>query len=206
MASENLQAHTFGWIGTGKMGYPMAERLIGAGVDVSVYNRTKAKAEPLGIALVDTPADLADRDIVYTIVTDDAAFRETVTGANGVFSRDSKPKILIDSSTVSPDVSEEIRAAANAQGVQFLAAPISGNGRAVAAGKASLGVSGPRDAYDTVNLRIGLEGERWSVTVWGRNITDEEYLEEIIPAIEFGGSFIHPARLATYGADFSLRF
>ena len=150
MASENLKTHTFGWIGTGKMGFPMAARLIGAGVDVTVYNRTKAKAEPLGVTVVDTPADLADRDIVYTIVTDDTAFRETVIGPNGVLSRDSKPKILIDSSTVSPEVSEEIRAAANAQGVQFLAAPISGNGRAVAAGKASLGVSGPRDAYDTV--------------------------------------------------------
>jgi len=63
-----------------------------------------------------------------------------------------------------------------------------------------------RDAYDTVNLRIGLEAERWSATIWGRNITDEEYLEEVIPAAEFGGSFIHPARLATYGADFSFRF
>ena len=63
-----------------------------------------------------------------------------------------------------------------------------------------------RDAYETVNLRIGLEGERWSATVWGRNITDEEYLEEVIPAAEFGGSFIHPARTATYGADFSFRF
>jgi len=63
-----------------------------------------------------------------------------------------------------------------------------------------------RDAYDTVNLRLGLEGEKWSATIWGRNITDEDYLEEIIPSIEFGGSFIHPARTATYGADFSLRF
>ena len=150
MASENLKTHTFGWIGTGKMGYPMAARLIGAGVDVTVYNRTKAKAEPLGVTVVDTPAKLADRDIVYTIVTDDTAFRETVIGPNGVLSRDSKPKILIDSSTVSPEVSEEVRAAANAQGVQFLAAPISGNGNAVKAGKASLGVSGPRDAYDIV--------------------------------------------------------
>jgi 3-hydroxyisobutyrate dehydrogenase-like beta-hydroxyacid dehydrogenase len=150
MASKNLKAHTFGWIGTGKMGYPMAARLISAGVDVTVYNRTRAKAEPLGVAVVDTPAELADRDIVYTIVTDDTAFRETVVGPNGVLSCDSKPKILIDSSTVSPDVSEEVRAAANAMSVQFLATPISGNGRAVAAGKASLGVSGPRDAYDTV--------------------------------------------------------
>jgi iron complex outermembrane receptor protein len=63
-----------------------------------------------------------------------------------------------------------------------------------------------RDAYDTLNLRIGFEAERWSATVWGRNITDEEYLEEIIPAAEFGGSFIHPAATATYGADFSFRF
>jgi len=63
-----------------------------------------------------------------------------------------------------------------------------------------------RDAYDTVNLRIGIEGERWSATAWGRNITDEEYLEEVIPAAEFGGSFIHPAATATYGADFSFRF
>ena len=63
-----------------------------------------------------------------------------------------------------------------------------------------------RDAYSTLNVRAGLEGERWSATVWGRNITDEEYLEEVIPAAEFGGSFIHPARLATYGAEVSVRF
>jgi iron complex outermembrane receptor protein len=63
-----------------------------------------------------------------------------------------------------------------------------------------------RDAYDTVNLRIGIEGERWSATAWGRNITDEEYLEEVIPAPEFGGSFIHPAATATYGADVTIRF
>ena len=63
-----------------------------------------------------------------------------------------------------------------------------------------------RDAYDTVNVRLGIEGDRFSATVWGRNITDEKYLEEIIPAAEFGGSFIHPATTATYGADFSFRF
>jgi iron complex outermembrane receptor protein len=63
-----------------------------------------------------------------------------------------------------------------------------------------------RDAYDTLDIRIGLEGERWSATAWGRNITDEEYLAEVIPAAEFGGSFIHPAALATYGVDFSYRF
>lgn len=63
-----------------------------------------------------------------------------------------------------------------------------------------------RDSFDTVNLRIGLEGENWSATAWGRNITDEKYLEEVIPAPEFGGSFIHPAATATYGAEFTYRF
>ncbi len=150
MASANLKSHTFGWIGTGKMGYPMAARLIGAGVDVTVYNRTKAKAEPLGVTVVDTPADLADRDIVYTIVTDDTALREMVIGPNGVLSGDTSPQILLDSSTVSPETSDEIRAAANAKGTQFLAVPITGNGHAVKAGKSTLGVSGPRDAYDLV--------------------------------------------------------
>jgi iron complex outermembrane receptor protein len=63
-----------------------------------------------------------------------------------------------------------------------------------------------RDAFNTVNLRVGLEGDRWTAMVWGRNITDEKYLEEVIPAPEFGGSFIHPARTATYGADVTFRF
>lgn len=63
-----------------------------------------------------------------------------------------------------------------------------------------------RDAYETINLRIGIEGERWSATAWGKNIGDEEYLEEIIPSVEFGGSFIHPAATATYGVDFKYNF
>ncbi len=63
-----------------------------------------------------------------------------------------------------------------------------------------------RDDYGTLNLRVGIEAENWSVAVWGRNITDEEYLEEIIPAPEFGGSFNHQAAADAYGAEFSYRF
>lgn len=63
-----------------------------------------------------------------------------------------------------------------------------------------------RDAYDTLNLRVGIEGERWRATAWGRNITDEEYLEEVIPAPEFGGSFLHQAAGDAYGVDFEYRF
>ena len=63
-----------------------------------------------------------------------------------------------------------------------------------------------RDAYDTLNLRLTLSGEHWDVAVWGRNIGDEQYLEEVIPAPEFGGSFIHQAPRDAYGAEFTYRF
>ena len=63
-----------------------------------------------------------------------------------------------------------------------------------------------RDAYDTLNLRIGIEGEKWSVTAWGRNIGDESYLEEIIPAPEFGGSFNHQSAGDSFGLDVAFSF
>ena len=63
-----------------------------------------------------------------------------------------------------------------------------------------------RDAYNTVNLRVGLRGEQWSVVAWGRNLTEEDYLEEVIPAPEFGGSFIHPAARRAYGVEFQYDF
>ena len=63
-----------------------------------------------------------------------------------------------------------------------------------------------RDAYATLNARVGLGGERWTVTAWGRNVTDEDYLQEIIPAPEFGGSFIHDSPGSSYGLDVSYSF
>ena len=156
--SSNLGAHTIGWIGTGKMGYPMAGRLIAAGADVTIYNRTAAKAEPLGAPVVANPADLADRDMVFSIVTDDKAIREMITGPNGLLSGTMVPKVLSDSSTISIECSKEIRAACEARGVMFLATPISGNGHAVAAGKATLGASGPREAYDMARPYIAKLG------------------------------------------------
>lgn len=63
-----------------------------------------------------------------------------------------------------------------------------------------------RDGYGTVDARLGLEAENWSITAWGRNITDENYLQEVIPAPEFGGTFNHPSALAAYGVDATYRF
>jgi 3-hydroxyisobutyrate dehydrogenase-like beta-hydroxyacid dehydrogenase len=153
MASDVTQ-HKIGWIGAGgRMGYAMAERLAKAGADVAVWNRTRAKAEPLGkcgCSIVDSPAALAGRDIVFVTVAASHDLEEVTFGAGGVLSTAGKqPKILIDSSTVSEGASAKVRAAAKERGTQMLAAPVSGNAKVVKAGKLSFVVSGPRAAYDT---------------------------------------------------------
>jgi 3-hydroxyisobutyrate dehydrogenase len=151
--AADLTAHKLGWIGAGRMGYPMAERLAKAGCDVTVYNRTRAKAEPLtksGIRLVDRPADLADRDIVFTMIATSDDLKHVTLGKDGVLALSGKaPKILIDCSTVSEEASGEVRAAAVKLGTAMLASPVSGNGKVVKAGRLSVVVSGPKPAYDT---------------------------------------------------------
>ncbi|HYS10917.1 MAG TPA: NAD(P)-dependent oxidoreductase [Myxococcales bacterium] len=148
----DLKRHKLGWIGIGRMGFPMAERLLKKGADLAVYNRTRAKAEPLaarGARIVDSPAALADRDIVFTMVSASPDLLEVVTGPSGVLSRPGcAPRILVDCSTVSQEASVKARAAAAEAGCALLAAPVSGNGKVVKAGRLSLVVSGSRAAFD----------------------------------------------------------
>src|SRR5262249_42033075 len=102
-----------GWIGTGRMGFALAGRLLDAGYDVAVYNRTRAKAEPLserGAKIVDDPVDLADREIVFVIVSENADLEAVTTGESGLLTHpDSVPRFVIDSSTVSIDASASVR-------------------------------------------------------------------------------------------------
>ena len=143
---------TVGWIGAGRMGYRLAERLLAAGCDVSVWNRTRDKAQPLaalGATIVGSPADLADRDIVFTMVAGPDDFKAVTTGPGGVLTRpEVAPTVLVDSSTVSPDASAAVRAVADTRGTALLAAPVSGNPKVVAAGRLTVVASGPRHAYD----------------------------------------------------------
>jgi 3-hydroxyisobutyrate dehydrogenase-like beta-hydroxyacid dehydrogenase len=148
----DLRKHKIGWIGTGRMGFSMAARLLQKGAQVAVYNRTRAKAEPLaelGAQLADSPAALADRDIVFTMVAGSGDLLEVVSGPKGLLSRAGRaPKIFIDCSTISQEASAEARGAAAAAGCAMLAAPVSGNAKVVKAGRLSLVVSGSKDAYD----------------------------------------------------------
>lgn len=154
--------HRLGWVGTGRMGYQLVERLLAAGCDVSVYNRTRAKAEPLadsGATIVDSPAELADRDVVFTMVAASADFVEVVTGPEGILSRPgTAPDIIVDSSTVSTTAGEQVREAAAAVGTKLVAAPVSGNPSVVRSGRLTSVASGPRDAFDLVKPYLDLYG------------------------------------------------
>ena len=144
-----------GWIGAGRMGATMAHRLVSAGHDVLVYNRTRAKCEPLaarGARVADTPADLAECGIVFTMVATSDSFEQVVLGENGLLRRPgAAPRILVDCSTVSAEVSARVRAEAALLGTVLLAAPVSGNPKVVRAGKATIAASGPRAAFDEVS-------------------------------------------------------
>lgn len=150
MATQSL---TIGWIGAGRMGYQLATRLLKAGYDVAVYNRTKAKAEPLtelGATVVDSPVELASRDLVFSMVSANKDLEEVMTGGGGLLTGPDTPKYIADSSTVSMEASEKIRAVASERGAEFLATPVSGNPAVIAAGKLTVAVSGPRAAFDAI--------------------------------------------------------
>jgi len=142
---------TLGWVGIGRMGHALVSRLLDAGHEVAIYNRTRSKAEPLaerGATIVDTPADLADRDIVFTMVGGPADLKEVVLGGTGLLSRNgTAPRVIVDSTTVSADASDEVRAAARERGTALLAAPVSGNPKVVDAGLLTVVVSGPHEAW-----------------------------------------------------------
>ncbi len=153
-----------GWIGTGRMGYALAERLLRAGHDVSVYNRTRSKAEPLadlGAHIVDGPADLADRDIVFVMVAGSEDLIEVVMGPGGLLSKpDVAPRVIVDSSTVSAAASAEVQEAVEARGSALLAAPVSGNPNVVRSGKLTSVVSGPRQAFELAAPFLQLYGKK----------------------------------------------
>jgi len=162
MPEFDFKDKTLGWVGTGRMGYALAARLLDAGCDVAVYNRTRSKAEPLaelGATVVDSPDELAGRDIVFTMVAGPEDFKAVVLGDNGLLSRsDAAPSIIVDSSTISPDASAQVRAETEARGVALLAAPVSGNPSVVDAGKLTVVVSGPSDAWEAVRPYVELFG------------------------------------------------
>jgi 3-hydroxyisobutyrate dehydrogenase len=160
MSTDN--GRRLGWVGAGRMGHALAARLLAAGHDVAVFNRTRAKAESLeeaGATVVDAPAALADREVVFTMVAGPDDFKQVVLGPDGVLAGNgSAPRVIVDMTTVSPEASSAVRDEAAQRGVALIAAPVSGNPKVVAAGRVTLVASGPRDAYDEVAPLLDLLG------------------------------------------------
>ncbi|MGZ8308878.1 MAG: NAD(P)-dependent oxidoreductase, partial [Rhodoplanes sp.] len=102
-----------GWIGMGRMGYPIAERLLKAGYDVSIWNRTREKAEPLGKLggkVVDKAADLAGVDVLFSMVSTGKDLEQVYFGKDGALTVKGRvPAVLVDCSTISVEQSAALR-------------------------------------------------------------------------------------------------
>lgn len=137
-----------GWIGAGRMGYEMAGRLAKGGADVLIWNRTRAKAEPLskyGAKVADEVSELAARDIVFCMVATWKDVKEVIT--NLLKNPRARPKMVIECSSISLEGSAELRAMLGKHKIQYLAAPVSGNAKVIKAGRLSFVCSGPEKAF-----------------------------------------------------------
>jgi 3-hydroxyisobutyrate dehydrogenase len=150
--AENKQK--IGWVGVGRMGYPMAERLIQAGYDVSIWNRTRSKAEPLGKAggkIVDNLMQLKDVDVLFSIVATGKDVEQVYFGKNSITGHGGKlPKIFVDCSTIAVEESASVRDRLKQLGSDYVAAPVSGNAKVIKAGRLSAVISGTQAACRAV--------------------------------------------------------
>jgi 3-hydroxyisobutyrate dehydrogenase-like beta-hydroxyacid dehydrogenase len=139
------------------MGYAMAERLAKAGCDIAVWNRTKAKAEPLakhGATIANELKDLSSRDIVFVMVSTWDDVKEVI----GKLLAKGKPGMVVECSSISLEGSAELRKTLEERKIQYLAAPVSGNAKVITAGKLTFVVSGPKAAYERARPYLDLMG------------------------------------------------
>ncbi len=142
------------FLGLGVMGYPMARHLKAKGHDVTVYNRTAAKAEKWasehGGRLARTPVEAAGgQDVVFACVGNDNDLREVTLGDSGAFKGMKQGAIFVDHTTASADIARELYAAATAAGFGFLDAPVSGGQAGAENGQLTVMVGGDQAAFDT---------------------------------------------------------
>ena len=153
-----------GWIGLGKMGLPMATRLIQAGYAITVYNRTRTRVDALpsqGAVVAKSPKDLGRScDLVFTMISDDAALEEVALSRNGVLENAAAGRILVDMSTVSPKTSLQVARRAAEKEVLYLRAPVSGSTKFAEAGTLTIFVSGPKQALEECRPVLQIMGQK----------------------------------------------
>ena len=152
-----------GFVGMGKMGARMAARLLDAGHEVAVYNRTPERAAPVverGATAAASPWEAcAGLDIAFTSVADGAALKAVCLGEGGILSGGLATKLLVDISTISPAESAEIAAVAETMGVGYLRSPVSGSTVLAEAGKLTILASGTAEAYAAAEPYLAAIGE-----------------------------------------------
>jgi 3-hydroxyisobutyrate dehydrogenase-like beta-hydroxyacid dehydrogenase len=142
-----------GFIGLGNMGAAIAANLLQAGNSVTVYNRTRAKAEPLaarGAKIADQIADACQGEAVFTMLANDDAVERVVFGKDGLLASLSKGATHVSSSTISVALSKRLAAAHREAGQHFVAAPVFGRPDAAAAGKLFVVAAGAPDVLQTI--------------------------------------------------------
>ena len=154
-----------GFIGLGLMGRPMALNLLKAGYAVTVWNRTRARADDVvaaGAKLAVTPRETAaGADVLFTIVSDPPAVEAVLWGADGALAGLRKGSVLVDSSTVSPDLARRTAAACAELGVEYLDAPVTGGTWGAEKGELVFMVGGTAATLARVEPLIGVMGKRW---------------------------------------------
>src|SRR5687767_1154793 len=139
------------------MGYAMAERLAKGGCDISVWNRTREKAQPLekyGAKVVNQLEELSTKDILFVMVSTYEDVKEVIRRALAK----GKPKMVVECSSISLEGSAELRTTLQSKGIDYLAAPVSGNAKVIKAGKLTFVVSGPKAAYEKVKPYLDMMG------------------------------------------------
>lgn len=141
-----------GFIGMGLMGRPMSQVLLKAGFPLTVWNRSRAKADEVlkaGGAWAGSPAEVgAASDVVISMVTDSTAVDEVICGPKGVLESARTGLSIVDMSSIAPESSRAVAAKANARGVSMLDAPVTGNPKVAAAGKLGIMVGGPQETFE----------------------------------------------------------
>src|SRR5205809_3546125 len=157
-------SESIGFIGTGIMGQPMAMNLLKGGHRLSVYNRTKAKTEPLeraGARVAATPAEAArGAGVVMTIVSDSAAAEEVVLGKNGVLETIAAGAVLIDSSTISPTVSRKLACQVAGKNAAMLDAPVTGSKHGAEKGELTFMIGGDPGTLERAMPILKLLGKK----------------------------------------------
>ena len=158
-----MESKKIGFIGTGVMGASIVVHLLNAGHDVTIYTRTKSKAEDLitaGAKWAETPAQASkEQDIVFTMVGYPKDVEEVYTGENGIFSAAKQGAIIVDMTTSEPTLAKKLYQEASERGLHSLDAPVSGGDIGAKNGTLSLMVGGDKDVFEKMQPIFELFGQ-----------------------------------------------